>query len=81
MTANVDPFRLQCYAEILSRPDPAHMHRAYRVTQPGREDRRQAVFLKLIVAWASRHWLERDGESQSWSTVQRPNRVQMGRFL
>lgn len=82
MTANVDPHRLQVYAELLSRPDPADMRRASRLTQPGREDRRQAVFLKLIVAWASRHWLERDGESQSWQPAQRMTRTQsLGRFL
>lgn len=82
MTANVDPYRLHIYSELLARPDrPDLPRRAHRLTQPGEDNRRQGVFPKLVMAWATRHWLEVDGEDACWKPARRPTRVQAGRFL
>ncbi len=57
---------LERLSTLLASPDPPDLvGRGARLTQDGRSDRRQA-YRALLVRWAQRRFLERDGADGEW---------------
>jgi len=60
---------------LLLRPDPPDLvGRGHHVTQPGKPNRRQTVFLPLLTRWAQWHFFKVDPEPK-------PGRAQRARVL
>lgn len=80
----VDADRLAAYVALLQRTDPHGLTRRHRLTQPGKPDRFQRVFVRVASTWIQHRVTElTKSAADGWKPAERserPRLISLGRF-